>query len=289
MGALIFGCVAALAWGVHDFLVRYVSQTIGILTSLFAVMVFGVLLGVPVIVAFGEPGKMDPTTFGYSILAGIAFSVANIGLYNAFKRGPVRLVAPLISSYSVLSFFIAALNDSQISAQQWSALALLIFGIALVARSSAISGANEYSLSGTIAYCAIAIVGFALTFSLGQTASTMGVSMTSTLVARCTATLIIASVLAFSIVRSDEKLVFPGKFQILILALMGMLDVLALGVMFAAGVFEQPEFASASSSIFGLVTVLLAWTFLRENISFQQWLGIGIVFSAIAYLASSQI
>ena len=70
------------------------------------------------------------------------------------------------------------------------------------------------------------------------------------------------------------------------LALMGVLDALALGVVLAAGIFERPEFASAGSSIFGLVTVVLAWLFVSENVSRVQWAGILMVFAAISYLST---
>ena len=67
---------------------------------------------------------------------------------------------------------------------------------------------------------------------------------------------------------------------------MGCLDAVALGVVLAAGSLPHAEFASVTSSVFGLVTVLIAWAFLRDPINKVQWVGILIIFGSIAYLAS---
>lgn len=69
------------------------------------------------------------------------------------------------------------------------------------------------------------------------------------------------------------------------LALMGALDVLALGAVLAAGAWPRPEFAAAASSVFGLVTILLAWRFLGEPMTGGQWGGVLLVFAAMSYLA----
>ena len=68
---------------------------------------------------------------------------------------------------------------------------------------------------------------------------------------------------------------------------MGLLDAIALGTVLTAGIYPHPEYASAASSIFGLVTVLLAWVFLKEAINVTQWLGVLVIFTSIAYLAAS--
>jgi drug/metabolite transporter (DMT)-like permease len=42
--------------------------------------------------------------------------------------------------------------------------------------------------------------------------------------------------------------------------------------------------ASVASSIFGIVTILLAWKFLREPMRAFQWGGVALVFAGIAAL-----
>ncbi len=48
----------------------------------------------------------------------------------------------------------------------------------------------------------------------------------------------------------------------------------------------HPEYAAVASSIFGIVTILLAWRFLSEAMKPVQWLGVAVVFLGIATLAA---
>jgi drug/metabolite transporter (DMT)-like permease len=76
----------------------------------------------------------------------------------------------------------------------------------------------------------------------------------------------------------------PPRGQMGVLALMGLLDALALGLVTAAGGLAHAEYASVASSLFGVLTVLLAAWFLKEHVRPVQWLGIACVFGGIAVL-----
>ena len=70
-----------------------------------------------------------------------------------------------------------------------------------------------------------------------------------------------------------------------LLALMGLCDATALGLVQTAGTLPNPEFAAVASSTFGMVTILLAWGLLRERMTMPQWLAVALVFAGIGYLA----
>lgn len=65
---------------------------------------------------------------------------------------------------------------------------------------------------------------------------------------------------------------------------MGCLDVGALTAVTLAGGLPNAEFAAVASSIFGIVTILLAWRFLNEPMRPSQWAGVALVFAGIATL-----
>ncbi|KRO86765.1 MAG: hypothetical protein ABR89_10940 [Rhodobacter sp. BACL10 MAG-120910-bin24] len=67
---------------------------------------------------------------------------------------------------------------------------------------------------------------------------------------------------------------------------MGALDAAALSSVLVAGVLENAQYATIASSMFGVVTILLARHFLKELLKPGQWLGIFIVFAGISILAS---
>ena len=66
---------------------------------------------------------------------------------------------------------------------------------------------------------------------------------------------------------------------------MGLLDTLALGLVMLAGGLAHAEYAAVAASLFGVVTILLAWAFLGEKVRPRQWPGIALVFAGIGWLA----
>ena len=82
MLSLTLGLCAALAWGIHDICVRYVSQRGGILPALTTVLVVGSVLLAPVTLMWGGWQDMTPRAFGYSALSGFCYVFGCIGLYN---------------------------------------------------------------------------------------------------------------------------------------------------------------------------------------------------------------
>ena len=105
MLSLILGLCAALAWGVHDICVRYVSQRGGILPALATVLVMGTFVLVPVTLMFGGWQDMTGAAYGFSALSGLCYVFGCIGLYQAFAIGPVRLVAPIMAARSCFAGF----------------------------------------------------------------------------------------------------------------------------------------------------------------------------------------
>jgi drug/metabolite transporter (DMT)-like permease len=65
---------------------------------------------------------------------------------------------------------------------------------------------------------------------------------------------------------------------------MGTLDSTSIALVTLAGGWPHPEYAAVTASMFGIVTVLLAWRFLGEAMRMVQWIGILAAFSGIAIL-----
>jgi len=47
------------------------------------------------------------------------------------------------------------------------------------------------------------------------------------------------------------------------------------------------SYAALSASLFGVVTILIAWAFLRERMVLLQWFGVALTFIGVAYLGAS--
>lgn len=281
MLALGFGLTAALIWAVHDLLARKLSQGADLLPIMAVVLASGIAALAPVAVAGGDWAAMTPRATGIAVASGLSFVVAIGCLYKAFSIAPVRLVSPVIGAYPLLSLAIAATQGRPVSTGDWLAVTAIVLGIAIVALAARGDGAEGYAASPRVAlgWSALSALGFAVTFALAQEAVRHGSELPVALVARAVA---LAAILGLAGMRPSRLRPAPG--QLAVLCLMGVLDAAALGLVTASGGLPQAEYAAVASSLFGVLTVLLASWFLREHVRPVQWLGIATVFAGIAAL-----
>ena len=281
MLALGFGLTAALLWAVHDLLARKLSQGARLLPMIAAVLASGAALLVPVAALAGGWGRMTGAAYGIAVVSGLAFALAIGALYRAFSLAPVRLVSPVIGAYPLVTFAIAMAQGRAVTAGDWAAAATIVGGIAVVALTAGEdgSGGRAGRPGVAMAWAALSAAAFAATFALGQAATRVGADLPVILTARLVA---LAAILAVMVARGGVAV--PARAQWPVLAMMGAFDAGALGLVTAAGVLAQAEYASVASSLFGVLTVLLAAWFLDERMRAVQALGVGLVFAGIGLL-----
>lgn len=279
MLSLIFGLVAALCWGVHDICVRYVSQQVGAFPALTTVLLVAVLLTTPAALILGDWAAMGLQSYALAAAGGAVFTVAYLGLYKAFEIGPVRLVAPILGAYPALSVGWAALSGRPVPWDQWLAVVGVITGVGIVGFLSSDSDSGG-SRRAAVIWAVIGGLGFAATFALSQAAAHTGSEFPVILI-----TQIFAVLGAIILLLATGGIRLPSRRALPMLAFMGLLDCVALGIVIAAAGMARPEFAAVAASTFGMITVVLAWVILRERVSPGQWAGVAITFTAIGYLA----
>lgn len=275
------GLLAAFAWGFHDFFVRIVVRQINIFTALFFSNCVGIFGLVSILVYFKEPLFISQTFLLISILYGLLFITATCSLFLAFQQGPVFVAAPIICSYPLLSLLYAALLGAPPTTNQWLLSGLVIFGLSLtVFPQIKKDSKKESGIFPTIFWSVVAAVLFSLAFYFGQNQIVHGNEISSNLLARLTAIVILYSL------NFGKSISLKIRFdQILILVFMGFADTFALTLMVYSGNFSNPEFSSVSASIFGLITIILVCIFYRERLSVPQVLGVGLVFLSIGILS----
>lgn len=277
MLSLLFGLGAALSWGLHDFILRGVAGRANAALLLTLSLAAGSLVLLPLALWHGWQGMTAPA-LGAAALSGAALVLASVGLYRAFAIGPVALVAPICGAYPLGSLALAALAGRAVALPDVLAVLTIIAGIALVAREP---GQAAGSRRAAILWGVAGACGFALTFHFGQVAARMAGEFPATLVAR-----LLALALLLLWVVSRRLPLAPMRRVWRPMALMGALDVAALVLVAAAGALPHPEHAAVASSVFGIVTILLAWRFLGEALRPVQAAGVALVFAGIATLAA---
>jgi drug/metabolite transporter (DMT)-like permease len=282
MLALGFGLTAALIWAVHDLLARKVTQGAALLPILIVVLGAGSAVLAPITLVFGDWSAMTSLAVVLSVAYGLAYALAGGALYKAFSVAPVRLVSPVIGAYPMLSLIFAGAQGRTITGADWLAVLAIVTGIAIVAIAARDDTPEGYAATPAVAlgWAGLSAVGFAATFALGQEATRQGAELPVMLIGRTVAlTVVVALATAL------RSTVAPQRSLLWLLVLMGVIDALALGLVTAAGGLPKAEYASVASSLFGVLTVLLAAWFLKERVRAVQWLGIAAVFSGIAALS----
>lgn len=279
MLALTLGLTAALCWGLHDLLVRRVTPGAEVMGQIMVVLGTAALWVVPVGLWLGDwrgLGLAAPV----AAASGASYVLGCLGLYKAFSLAPVRLVAPVLGSFPLISLGLAAAEGRAVGLGDWLAAGAVVAGISLVA----VLGAREQTGPGRAGVALLwafgGACGFAATFALGQIATRQADPLATIAITRGAAFAVIAA-----LVRARRVPLAPVRVHLPLLIGMGTLDACALALVNASGRLPHAEYAAVSSSLFGVVTVLLARFVLGERVQPGQWLGIGVIFAGIARLS----
>ena len=280
MLSLTFGLVAALCWGLHDFIIRILKQPRGVYASIAAVLFFGCLFQSPVVILYADFSKISYLAFSLSVVSGSFFALAGIALYKAFVIGPIKLVAPIVGAYPVFSLIFSGLNGNLPTYIHFGAVIIIVISAGYVAASKEENQGSLSNKKSAIFWAIASSFSFASSFALGQYASNLSDQYALLLpnrVSALIALIFIAKYLTMPIV--------PDLSEWRTFAFMALLDAIAQGSVISSGKLEFPVFASISASLFGLVTILLAAFILRERISPKQWIAILFVFFGLTILS----
>jgi len=286
---IILGLTGAVCWGMADFAARFASRRVGAYRTLFFMQFFG-FLALSVYLKFnGAFSHVAPgwQPWALTVVAGLLNVTASLSLYHSFEIGVMSIVGPVSSSYPALTVVLALASGERIHALRAAGMAITFAGVILAAMSfapkasdpsapnAASSGAH---LSRGVGWAILAAVGFGFMFwFLGFHVVPLVGDAVSVWVMRLTA-LVSLSVFALP-ARQSIRLPHGGVWWML--AAVGLMDTAAF-VANNAGLHIGPvSVVSVLASLYGAVTVLLSWIFLRERLERSQWLGIVLIFVGI--------
>jgi len=287
--AIVLGLSAALSWGGADFAARFASRRVGAYRTLFFMQFFGFIALSVYLKSRG--GFFDGIAPGWhpwalAALAGVLNMVASLSLYYSFQIGVMSIVAPVSSAYPALTVTLAIMSGERITALRGAGLAVTLIGVVLAATSftpgNGTSGKETAHLTKGVGWALLAALGFGVLFwFLGfYVVPAVGPAI-SVWVIRLTC----FSVLAFAAVPTHQSLKLPSGSVWWLLAAIGFLDTAAFVANNAGLRTGQVSVVSVLASLYGAVTVLLAWIFLREKLERSQWLGILLIFAGIVLVS----
>ena len=301
---IILGLTGALCWGAADFAARFGSRRVGAYRTLFFMQLFGFLALTIYLEARGgiargvAPGWHP---WALAVAAGLVNVTASLALYHSFEVGVMSIVAPVSSAYPALTVALSLLSGERIHPIRAAGLAVTLIGVVLASTSFAKSPGAPSSdretsqskfaedkstarahLSKGVGWAIVAGVLFGFLFwFLGYYVVPVVGGTVSVWVIRLTS----FSALLLCSVPARQSLRIPHGNVWWLLAAVGVMDTAAFIANNAGLHTGQVAVVSVLASLYGAVTVLLSWIFLRERLDPSQWFGIALIFAGIVLVS----
>jgi len=271
---ILLGLAAAATWGAADFGGGFAARR----TNAFGVVIVSHIGSGIVTAALALlTGELFPSSQSWllGIAAGVAGGTGLMLLYRALAGGKMSIAAPVSAVVAAAIPVVVGSITQGIPA----AVTLLGFTVAMVSvwLLASEDGVVRVSLR-ELAMPGVAGVLFGLFFLLialaGREATFWPVA-SSRLGS-------VSSLLTFSILaRKDWK---PARQHWGLLVLIGVIDVAGTIFFSIATQIGRLDVTTVLGSLYPGATVLLAWFFLREKISRNQWIGVGLALGSIILL-----
>jgi drug/metabolite transporter (DMT)-like permease len=259
---------SSLVYGASDFLGGLKSRTLPLLSVLLVSQGTALVLLVLASLAF-DRGSTDGTHIAYGVAAGVSEAIAIAALYRGLAVGTMGIVAPVAACAPAVPVGAAALLGELPGPLQSTGMALAVTGVVLISLEGP-SEAGATPVSRSVIYGVITALGFGAFLATMDAASEGGV-LWALLVARLTTVAIFTA--AFAIWRQPLAI---ASTELPVIALIGVL-VLAADAMYASATTEGLlSVVAVLSSLYPVVTIVLARLYLHERLGGLQKLGVAI-------------
>lgn len=302
----VFGLISALSWGAGDFCGGLLSRYTSVLAAIMVSQSLGLLLALGLVIGSGEPAPSN-AAMAWAVAAG-ASGVAGLGFfYFALSRGTMSVIAPLAALVGAGVPVLLTIGGGEAAdTPRLVGIALALAAVVLISLPDRATSAHERRAwridVSELPLVLFSGLGFAGFFLFIDRASAGGSIWWPQMAVRLTG--LGLTVLFFTLLLAARRR--PSGWRQQARALLGMnrlraggrglLAVAPLFVMAGAGdlggntFFLFAEHADAFavavvlSSLYPVVTALLAASFLRERMRPVQLLGVALAACAIALL-----
>jgi drug/metabolite transporter (DMT)-like permease len=159
---MIYGLVAALSFGLADFLTAVATRRIGTFVTLAVAQVVGTIVVVGyLVVARPSAGGASAAAWLGLVLAGAVAAPAYYGLYRGLELGPVALVSPIVAADAAIAILLVVpLLHESVPGPGWVGVAAALVGVVLASIDPRAIGAALRADHRGIAWALLAMVLF---------------------------------------------------------------------------------------------------------------------------------
>jgi drug/metabolite transporter (DMT)-like permease len=278
----VLGTLAAVAWGVTDVFITYLSRRGGFFKTLILTQAVGVALLVVIALALEDlPGPSAAQLLALAALGPVAVAAYG-GFYRALELGPIAIVSPIASANGAVVVLLAVvvLGESLSSLQALGCLLVLGF-IVLAALEPRAEVAGEGSGSGIrLALVASAAFGGYL-FALATFSDDLG-WLVPILIARAMTVAILAAV---AVTRPPAAPGALGRIGVAGCLLAGALDASGYLVFNRGAEIGELAITSAAAASYPVIPILVGLLALRERVAGHQMVGVAGVLCGMVVLS----
>lgn len=273
--ATLLALVSSVSWGTADFIGGQVSKRYPALFVVAVSQACGLLLMLVVATATGAWGA--PTGYlPWAVLASLAGFTGLALFYSAMASGAVGVVSPITALGGLGPIILGLATGDRPTHVQYAGLVIALVGVVL---------ASGPELSGETGAKPIAFaLGATVLFGTALAAIALGsrTSAVMTMTAMRAVTVAVLVVIGLVALARGPIPRVRGRKDLLLLAVVGILDVSAnlfYGMATTDGVLSL---VSVLGSLYPVVTVLLAWRLLHERLRPIQYVGVVLALGGVA-------
>jgi drug/metabolite transporter (DMT)-like permease len=274
---VVLALSASVCWGSADFIAGRAARRVPLLLVLLVVQASGlVVVGAAVVVAgHGPPGDgfLVPVLWG-----SVAATVGLGALYRGLAVGPMSVVAPISATAAAIPVLVGLATGDRPSAVQGAGIALALAGVALAAWERDEAGRPATAAGVGLALLAAAGIGASL---VALKAASDADPRWAALALRLAVTVVIVVAVA---VRRPRAI--GGRREAARLSAAGLFDggaELLFATAFSRGLLSV---VAVLGSLYPVMTVILAQTFLHERLRPAQVAGVVAALAGVGMIAA---
>ncbi|WP_448119625.1 EamA family transporter [Pseudomonas serbica] len=272
------GLLAAVLWGGTDFLVGLNARAVGVKRAVYFGQALGftimslLLVAFPVFILRSLATPLETWLFG---LAAAVLTVSGaLALSKAFALGKASIVAPLVTSYGVVTTLLSWAGGEHISLIQLLCIGLCVLGVVLSSIHSDPKVPHTTQASSSIAYALLAAVFYGTSFWLqGRfVLPTLGPVTMLWL-----AYLVGLIVLVVIVLRIDDGLKIPPLKNCVTLTGASLMNLGGFSSFAWGAVAGSVSVVTVISTLSGGIAAILGYVFFKERLGKVQVLGVVLV------------
>lgn len=298
MGVFLGG-IAAVCWGVGDYLIAVVTRRVGTTRAMALTQTFSLLAWIGLLFVWSSTPATDASTWALALISAVCYVLAMWLSYRAFEIGSLAVISPIASSFVVVTTLLALISGERPTSAKLAGAAALFIGVVLISRPP--STATNTTREG-IPHAIGAALAFGVMFwMLGYVTPEAKLGHVWPLViikiiASTTMWLLLwlqkspttSAVEPNSLPTAEVETAADAPVSQIttaraVWAAVGFaaLDTIAWVAYILGTRSESTTIVTAVASLFSAVAVIMGWAVLRERLAPNQWAGIAVILLGI--------